>query len=49
MRYLYQKLLLVITSQYYATLWLWSIACLELARIHYSADTRLWDAKWGVE
>ena len=22
---------------------------MELARIHYSADTRLWEAKWGVE
>ena len=38
---LYQKLILVITRQYYSILWLRSNACLELARIHYSADTRL--------
>ena len=36
-----RTLLLVITRQYYATLWLRSNARLEFARIHYSADTRL--------
>ena len=38
---LYRKLLLFITRQYYAALWLRSNVCLELASIHYSADTRL--------
>ena len=36
-----RTLLLVITRQYYATLWLRSNVRLEFARIHYSADTRL--------
>ena len=35
------SLLEVITRHYYAALWLWSNARLELGRIHYSADTRL--------
>ena len=38
---LYQNVLLIIPRQYYIILWLQSNACLELARIHYLADTRL--------